>query len=581
MAAASARLPDDAHPRDEDDRFEAVSRAAPVGIFHADLAGNVTYANPRLQAIWGLDEAAMLGRGWVARVHPADREPLLAGWTTANAEGRDYEHQFRLVLPDHGVRWVHGRSTFVRGIDGAVRYTVGTVDDVTVEREAAERTRGLLAISAALGRALTATDVADAVALHALPVVGSASCLVALLAADGKALERVGEGGLPPDERQTWDRMPIDDPVPITEVLQTGVPIFLSSPAEMARRYPEVAPVWGRMGARALAVYPLEVDERRFGAIALRFPEPQAFRDDDLAFLGAVVQQCAVSLERARLFDAARAAREEADEASRAKGEFLARMSHELRTPLNAIAGHLQLVEMGLHGPVTTAQQEALTRVGRAQRYLLGLINDVLNLARLESGRVDFALRPLLVAQAMADVEPMVQPQLAAKRLGFTVLLPEDAGDEPILVWADGDKLVQVLLNLLANAVKFTPEGGRVTIELRAAAESDEIAEILVRDTGIGIPSDRLGAVFEPFVQVHATLTRQYQGSGLGLAISRDLARGMGGDLTAESTLGAGSTFTLRLRRATTAGGEETDRRHRDTRRRGVERRSGDDRRHV
>ena len=272
---------------------------------------------------------------------------------------------------------------------------------------------------------------------------------------------------------------------------------------------------------------------------------------------------------------ATEAARRAAEAASRAKSEFLAVMSHELRTPLNAIGGYAELLELGIRGPVTAQQQEDLGRIQASQRHLLGLINEVLNYARLEAGAVQYALAPVPVAEALHAAEGLLAPQARTKGLTLTVA----PCDPALRVQADADKLRQVLVNLLSNAVKFTDRGGTVHVGCaalaggtaaldvpaddvrpddagpgharRSEAEDRGWVAIAVRDTGIGIPADKRVAVFEPFVQVRADLTRTAEGTGLGLAISRDLARGMGGDLTVESTLGAGSTFVLTLPAAT------------------------------
>ena len=195
---------------------------------------------------------------------------------------------------------------------------------------------------------------------------------------------------------------------------------------------------------------------------------------------------------------------------------------------------------MGIHGPVTDAQRDALGRIARAQQHLLRLINEVLNLARVESGRVEYTIEPMSVADVVATVTPLLEPQIAAKSLALAVSTP--AG---LRARGDRDKVQQILINLLTNAVKFTPSGGRVTIE----AARDDAGCVLVRvaDTGIGIGSNERERIFEPFVQAESGERRQVEGTGLGLAISRSLARGMGGDLTVESAFGAGSTFTLAL----------------------------------
>jgi PAS domain S-box-containing protein len=232
-----------------------------------------------------------------------------------------------------------------------------------------------------------------------------------------------------------------------------------------------------------------------------------------------------------------------AEEANRAKSSFLAVMSHELRTPLNAIGGYVQLIELGVYGPVSTEQREPLARIARSQRHLLGLINDVLNLSRIEAGRVEYAIEDVPVVEIASHVLPMIEPQLAAKQLRSEVRIPPD-----LVARADREKVQQILLNLLTNAMKFTPAGGEVVVE--ASPGRDGIALVRVRDSGIGIPAEMLERVFEAFVQVDATHTRASEGTGLGLAISRDLARGMGGDLRAESEVGRGSTFILSLPRA-------------------------------
>jgi signal transduction histidine kinase len=255
--------------------------------------------------------------------------------------------------------------------------------------------------------------------------------------------------------------------------------------------------------------------------------------------------------------ESAEAARAEAEGANRAKSEFLSTMSHELRTPLNAIAGYAELMAMGVRGPVSAAQEDDLARIRRATQHLTSLITDILNFARLEAGQVEFRSEAVALGPLVADLEALVAPQLAARGLsyahdGCVGVGPGSDGAVPPLVWADPEKLRQVLLNLLTNALKFTDAGGRVAIACRVDAADggagEPVVRIAVADTGRGIPADQLTRIFEPFVQVERHRTHEsQQGVGLGLSISRDLARRMGGDLTVASTPGVGSTFTLTL----------------------------------
>ena len=240
----------------------------------------------------------------------------------------------------------------------------------------------------------------------------------------------------------------------------------------------------------------------------------------------------------------AESARKEAESANSAKADFLATMSHELRTPINAALGYSDLLSMGVRGPVNAAQLEDIGRIQRSQRLLLSLVNDILNFARLEAGQVEFRLSGVKVTDVLEAMDTMIAPQMTAKSLRYV----QHACGDDLAVCADSEKLQQVLLNLLTNAIKFTDAGGEIEI---VCGEDDGWVEIAVRDTGRGIAADQLERVFEPFVQVDRHLTHaSQQGVGLGLAISRDLMRGMGGDLRVTSEPGAGSTFAARLPRA-------------------------------
>ena len=232
-------------------------------------------------------------------------------------------------------------------------------------------------------------------------------------------------------------------------------------------------------------------------------------------------------------------ARHRADEANLAKSQFLAAMSHELRTPLNAIGGYTDLISMELSGPITPMQRDQLSRVKRSQEHLLGIINDILNFSRIEAGQLTYDFSDVVIHEIVESVVHMIAPQARAKQLEIDY----DRCRSDVVAWADRAKLEQVVLNLVSNAVKFTPEGG--TISLSCAANDEGSITIVVRDSGCGIPRQLLDAIFEPFMQVGRSLTATREGTGLGLAISRDLARAMKGNITVESTIDMGSAFHL------------------------------------
>ncbi len=237
-----------------------------------------------------------------------------------------------------------------------------------------------------------------------------------------------------------------------------------------------------------------------------------------------------------------------AEAANRAKTSFLAAMSHDVRTPLNAILGYVDILEMEIRGPVTPAQRQDLGRISASGKRLLALINDILSFARLEAGKIEIRVQPVALDAAVHQLESSFLPQVSARGLTYHY----EGCDPSLQVTADPERMGQIVLNLITNAVKFTDPGGEIRV---SCAVDGDYAATRVEDTGRGIPADRLSSIFEPFVQVDRERTDQAsQGVGLGLAISRELARAMGGELTAESTPGRGSCFTLLLPRVLPPG---------------------------
>ena len=416
-------------------------------------------------------------------------------------------------------------------------------DDAEVSRR---RAAFLATEGRRLAESLDEQTTLRAITRVALPYLG-AWCIVDLLESDG-TMRRLAIIHADPARQVLattlegrWPPRP-DDPFGAPAALGRAEPIVIDADVDAAlaasANDPETLRALRGLGAGPLLTVPLIVHRRLVGALTFVGTPGQTYAQEDVKLAEDLAIRSAMALDNARMHGEAVTLRTRAEAASEAKSVFLGTMSHELRTPLNAIGGYVDLIDMGLRGPVTKEQHIDLARIRRNQRHLLALVSDVLSFVQVGSGRATYDMADVVAEEVLADAVTLVEPLMVPKVLGLTGIPCERS----TLVHTDREKMTQILVNLLSNAIKYTPSGGVISVVCESA---DDMVLVHVADTGIGIPADKLDAIFEPFVQVESGLDRREGGVGLGLAISRDLARAMGGDVTADSQPGAGSTFTL------------------------------------
>jgi signal transduction histidine kinase len=422
--------------------------------------------------------------------------------------------------------------------------------------EDAEAARRRAAFLAEAGRLLAeSADQAStfaALARLALPTLG-AWCIMDVLDAKG-AIHRLGVYHPDPEKQKlarklqtTWLPEP-DDRFGAPAMLREARTITVSEDFETllaaTARGAENRRMLQQLGIGTLLTVPLTARKKLLGAITFVSAEREAsYSEEELRLAEDLAARAALALDNAQAYDLALVSKRSAEAANRAKTAFLGAMSHELRTPLNAIGGYIELIDMGLRGPVTSQQHADFARVKASQQHLNILITEILNFARFASEGVVFAIADIDACNAMQSAVDLMEPLFGQKGIVFDGV----TGEAGIVARADPAKVTQILVNLLANVIKFTPTGGHISLECTATTDT---VHLHVIDTGIGIAPEKRETIFEPFVQLKEGLSARAGGVGLGLAISRDLARAMKGDLAVESTEGVGSRFTLHLPRA-------------------------------
>jgi PAS domain S-box-containing protein len=529
-------------------------------IFTLDTEGRISSWNTGARRITGYVDAEVLGQPYSifgAQDMPGDTARILQ---TAYDTGC-YQQERWWRRRDAGLVWVEELINPLDGIGYVVvtrdlteraeaeerelasrqREEQGTNREVVLRRElqAAERRAAFLAEASSI---LVATSLDFGSTLKALARLAVSRladwCAIHSYDHDGRlvrsevahrdprldqALDEVADAALNEQWRQT-----------VQSVASTGRGEILDqlNPAGWLSKLTE-SDVVRQLGHGTAMVTPLMGRGNVLGAMTFVMTEPdREYDEDDIMLAEELGRRAAIALDNARLYN-------EAQEANRAKADFLAVMSHELRTPLNAIMGYTDLLDAEVSGGLTDKQRRQLDRIRASARHLLQLIEEILSFARIESGGEEVRLEVVEVSKILDEAAAAVEPMAQSKGLTLDVEFPED----DVVVETDGGKVRQILVNLLSNAVKFTERGG---VTLRARADSEHV-EMDVVDTGVGIPADQLGRIFDPFWQVERPNTRKAGGTGLGLSVSRRYIRLLRGEISVRSEPGRGTTFTVSI----------------------------------
>jgi PAS domain S-box-containing protein len=575
--------------RQSEERYQTLAHVSPVGIFYADAQGETTFVNPTWCEIAGIPPEKALGNGWLDAIHPDDKENLYANWEMAAQNGLQSTADYRFIRADGSIVWVIGQAMPEKDDEGRVVGYVGTITNITerkkveialqqsikAEREALRISRVIQAANLTLSRSLDLSQILDSLLTHlALLVPYDAASL--MLLDDNRYLIPFLSRDQHSGEQKTPEQKPFNphENRAIQSILDSGKSMIQADVSALPEwPYPPDLPLgksWMGVpllaGGQVLGLYMLtkdgsnslfvedqELAEALAAQAALAIQNAKlhealsehaheleirvADRTAELANRVQEVEQLNESMQV--LMDDLKIALQKAESADRLKSAFLATMSHELRTPLNSIIGFSGILLQKLVGPLSPEQEKQLRMVQNSAQHLLELINDVLDISKIEADQMIIASLPFQVEAAIQQCLDRSQTLIGQKeiRLESSIHPPQ------ISIISDRRRFEQILLNLVNNAIKFTEKG---EVRVDCSIEKDWVITS-ISDTGIGIKEEDLVTLFKPFHQVDTGITRQYEGTGLGLSICKRLVELMGGSITVESKPGAGSKFTFQL----------------------------------
>ncbi|HEX4477341.1 MAG TPA: PAS domain S-box protein [Polyangiaceae bacterium] len=496
-------------------RFRALVTQAPIGIFETDTEGRCVFVNERWEELAGVSYERALDTGWLDALHPDDTTAVLDEWAWAIAEKRDFLLEFRYRHVDGRTVWVAGMASAMSDNDGRVTGYLGTIQDITERRIAADKLRETLTLWRG--------------------ILDSANYAIIATMPDGI----IREWNIAAERMLGYSA---------SEVIGVATPAIIHLPSEIERR---AAALSNELREHVAAGFDAFAAKARRGAVdenewtyvrkdGTRFPvllSMTALRDNDGVLTGYLGVASDVT-ERKRQERELIAAKEAAEQAARAKSDFLARMSHEIRTPMNGVIG---MTALALKTELSDVQRDYLRIVESSANGLLHIINDILDFSRAEVGKLSLERTPFALRESVG--RGLRGLALGAEQRGVELVLrlPDTVPDSLV---GDPHRLQQVLINLVSNALKFTEHGEVVVAVSLASEESDRVRlEFSVEDTGAGIDEAHQLSIFDAFTQADASVGRKFGGTGLGLAICSELVELMGGQIGLRSELGKGSRF--------------------------------------
>ena len=537
--------------RKSQEQYALAAEGTNDGLWDWDIVANDIYHSPRWKSMLGY-EANELTNGfeeWGNLIHPEDHEyatTALDNYLTGKAD--TYDIEIRLRHKDGTWRWIRDRGKALRDGNGKAIRMAGSHSDITEQKKSEEsirRRNEYLAVSSEIGKIVTSTLDLNAIFVRTVNLIierfsfyHASIFIVAETGFTTILKESTGEAGA--EMKRKRHSLQLDDKSIVGKVAKDGKAVVVNDVrVDPLHKFNPLLP-----DTRAEAALPLRVGNRVIGAIDVQSRAVDAFAEDEITVLQTLADQVAVAIDNARSFELSQEAVMEMREIDRMKSQFIANMSHELRTPLNSIIGFSRVIIKGIDGPVTELQQQDLTAIYNSGQHLLGLINDILDLSKIEAGKMELAFDEVNISDIISSVLSTMSSLIKDKPIEINRIIQSELPT----VRADAIRLRQVMINLLSNAAKFTDEGSIIVkVGIQPDQEGRNEVKVSVSDTGSGISKENQEKLFLPFSQVDTSPTRKTGGTGLGLSICQYIVTMHGGKIWVESDTGKGSIFHFTL----------------------------------